>query len=335
MVNRYLFILFLLTSFAAGCGGGSSVKSTSISEEAAGPPEEIGNVNSKLLSKGLPPAAVSPDDYLIGPADLLEINVFESKELTTTVRVSSRGDITVPLLNNVNVDGLTAREAEVKIESLLRSGDYVDNPHVSVFVKEHKSKVVAVMGYVNKPGNYELLGKQSLLDVLASAEGLNDKAGTTVLVTRADKNGGKSSYLVDLDKVVSGDGADTNLDIQPGDVVYVPEAANVFIEGAVLKPGAYPINQGKTTLSEAIVMAGGVASYADKGDIKLIHHTDTGQKEIVDVDLNSIHEGGAEDPLLNEKDAVIVGASGIKKFFYGLQFNIWGLGGVGYNPPRN
>ncbi|MEW6144678.1 MAG: polysaccharide biosynthesis/export family protein [Thermodesulfobacteriota bacterium] len=335
MVKRYLFILFLLTSFAAGCGGGSSVRSTSISEEEAGPPEEIGNVNSKLLSKGLPAAATSPDDYLIGPADLLEINVFESKELTTTVRVSSRGDITVPLLNNVNVDGLTARDAEVKIENLLRSGDYIDNPHVSVFVKEHKSKVVAVMGYVNKPGNYELLGKQSLLDVLASAEGLSDKAGTTVLVTRADNNGGKSSYLVDLDKVVSGNGADMDLDIQPGDLVYVPEAANVFVEGAVTKPGAYPINQGKTTLSEAIVMAGGVASYADKSDIKLIHHTDSGRKEIVEVDLNSIHEGGAEDPLLNEKDAVIVGASGIKKFFYGLQFNIWGLGGVGYNPPRN
>jgi polysaccharide export outer membrane protein len=241
----------------------------------------------------------------------------------------------VPLLNNVDVNGLTAREAEVKIEGLLKSGDYIDNPHVSVFVKEHKSKVVAVMGYVNKPGNYELLGRQSLLDVLASAEGLKDKAGTTVLVTRTEKNGNKNTYLINLDEVVSSGKPDANLDVQAGDVVYVPEAANVFVEGAVDKPGAYPIKEGSTTLSEAIVMAGGVASYADEGDVKLVRYLGSGRKEVVDVDLDNIREGGGEDPVLKEKDAVIVGASGIKSFFYGFKFNIWGLGGVGYDPPRD
>lgn len=335
MDSKYVFVLFLLLGFAAACGGGSAANSPRLSQQDNGSSQEIGNINSSLLSKGLPAAATSPDDYLIGPADLLEISVFESEELTSTVRVSSRGDITVPLLNDVDVDGLTAREAEVKIGNLLRSGNYIDNPHVSVFVKEHKSKVVAVMGYVNKPGNYELLGSQSLLDVLASAEGLKDKAGTTVLVTRTEKDGSKNTYLVDLDELVSSARPDANLDIQAGDLVYVPEAANVFVEGAVDKPGAYPIKEGNTTLSEAVVMAGGVASYADEGDVKLVRYLGNGKKEVVDVDLDNIREGGGEDPVLKEKDAVIVGASGIKSFFYGLKFNILGLGGFGYDPPRN
>ncbi|MEQ9619047.1 MAG: polysaccharide biosynthesis/export family protein [Deltaproteobacteria bacterium] len=334
MNNKISFFILFLAAAIAGCGGGGrTVNTPQTSRQDYQAPQEVENINSRLISQSIPANTATPAGYLIGPADLLEIRVFESDRLTTTTRVSSRGEITIPLLNSVYVEGLTARDAEVKIENMLRDGEYIDDPHVGIFVTEHKSKVVSVLGYVNSPGVYELIGSRTLLDALASAQGLNDKAGTLVYVTRNEKDGSKNSYLVDLDELLSSQNPEANLEIKPGDLVYVPEAANVFVEGAVVNPGAYPINEGKTTLSEAVVMAGGVMSVADKGDVKLIRYLGNGRKEVVDVDLERIRNGEESDPLLNEKDAVIVGASGIKSFFYGLNFNVFGIGGVGYNPP--
>ena len=74
-------------------------------------------------------------------------------------------------------------------------------------------------------------------------------------------------------------------------------------------------------------------SVADKGEVKLIRYLGNGRKEVQDIDLSRVQDGEESDPVLNEKDAIIVGASGIKSFFYGLHFNVFGLGGIGYNPP--
>jgi len=333
MNNKISFLIVFFAAMIAGCGGGGTVNTPQLSRQDFESSQEVGNINSRLVSQAIPTNTATPAGYLIGPADLLEIKVFESDQLTSTVRVSSRGEITVPLLDNIYVEGLTARDVEVKIENLLKEGEYIDDPHVGVFVAEHKSKVVSVMGYVNQPGVYELLERRTLLDALASAQGLNDKAGTLVYVTRTEGDGSKNSYLVDLDELLSSKSPENNIEIKPGDLVFVPAAANVFVEGAINRPGAYPINEGETTLSEAIVMAGGVMSIADKGDVKLIHYLGNGGKEVLNVDLNGIRDGTIPDPILNEKDAIIVGASGIKSFFYGLNISIIGLGGIGYNPP--
>ena len=189
------------------------------------------------------------------------------------------------------------------------------------------------MGYVNQPGSYELLGGRTLLDVLASAQGLSDKAGTIVLVTRSQRDGSKDLYQIDLDDVIDSGSPNSNLDLQPGDLVYVPQAANVFVEGAVRQPGAYPINEGKTTLTEAVIMAGGLASVAND-DVTLIRHHKNGNKELVELNLDSIQSGQEKDPVLNEKDAVYVGASGLKSFLYGFKISVFGLGGIGYDPPQ-
>lgn len=340
MKKKISFLIIFFGFTIAGCGGGGTVNTSQQPQQGYESSQRVGNINTRLVSQAIPTnTAINPTNlatpagYLIGASDLLEIRVFESDKLTSTVRVSSRGEITLPLLDSVYVDGLTARDVEIKIEDLLVEGEYIDDPHVGVFVKEHKSKVVSVMGNVNQPGVYELLERRTLLDVLASAQGLNEKAGTLVYVTRTEGDGNKNSYLLDLDDLLSSNSTDSNIEIRPGDLVFVPAAANVFVEGAINRPGAYPINEGETTLSEAIVMAGGVMSVADKGDVKLVRYLGNGSKEVVDVDLDSIQNGTIPDPVLNEKDAIIVGASGIKSLFYGLNISIIGLGGIGYDPP--
>jgi len=298
-----------------------------------------GSLNKKLFSEAAskdasPSGSVNHSNYTIGPSDLLEIKAMESEKFGTTERVDAEGNIKLPLLNEVSVGGLTPVEAEVTIETLLKERGYIKNPHVNVYIAEHQSKRVSVLGFVNEPGNYEIIGEMTLLDALATAGGLDADAGTLVYITRKNTDR-EDKVIVDLDDMLKREGTpgEINFALAPGDKVYVPEASNVFVDGAVKTPGSYPINEGETTVSQAIIMAGGLVSYANSGDISLVRDLGDGRKEVVKLDMDDINQGSAEDPILGEKDAIVVGASGLKSFFYGLNFNVFGFGGVGYNPP--
>lgn len=300
---------------------------------------EAGNLNKKIFretasGEASPEGGVNHSNYTIGPSDLLEIKAMESEKFGTTERVDAAGNIKLPLLNEVAVGGMTPVEAEVRIETLLKERGFIKDPHVNVFVAEHQSKRVSVLGYVNEPGNYEIIGEMTLLDALAMAKGLDADAGTLVYVTRKNA-GSQEKVIVDLDDMLKREGTadEVNFDLAPGDKVYVPEASNVFVDGAVKTPGSYPINEGETTVSQAIVMAGGLVSYANSEDISLVRDLGDGRKEVVKLDMDDINQGTTEDPILGEKDAIVVGASGLKSFFYGLNLNVFGFGGVGYNPP--
>lgn len=332
-VNLSLLII-LVCIMVLGCAGGRDVSDSFPLESRIESVQETNELNSRLIaqSSGAP---VSPADYLIGPADLLEVKVFESEGLTSTVRVSSRGQITLPLLGSVDVNGITAREAEEKLENLLKADGYINNPHVTVFVKELKSKLVSVVGFVREPGSYELLGRKTVLDSLAAAKGLEDDAGRTVYLTRAEENGGRETYVIDLDELLRKGNSETNIELKPGDVVYVPEAGTVFVEGAVRSPGSYAMKERYTTVTQSIAMAGGVTTYANGSDVKLVSHTENGKREIVDLDLGRIKAGESEDPVVRDSDVIIVGASGFKRLVYGLRVNfLLGLIGVGYDPPE-
>jgi polysaccharide export outer membrane protein len=114
-----------------------------------------------------PPLQVN--DYRIGAKDLLEITVFELPELSQTVRVSEDGSITLSLLGRVEVAGLTAQELEKKLAGLLDK-QYTKGAHVTVFIKEYQK--VSVIGAVGRPGQYEIVGPTTLLQVIAQAGGL-------------------------------------------------------------------------------------------------------------------------------------------------------------------
>jgi len=343
-VKTYAAVAALvLTLLFASCGGRSAPSAGPYNEGGRGyvnnrnqgtfEDGEVNGLNTKLLEDAAGPS-LNPGNYTIGPSDLLEVKAVESDKFTATERVDMDGNINLPFLDNVNVSNLTPIQAEEKIEDLLREEGFIKNPHVNVFVAEHRSKTVSVLGFVNEPGNYEMFGEMTLLDALAMAKGLEEGAGTIVYVTRTEK-GRQDKIMIDLDDLLKKEAAPGQADLRmrAGDKVYVPEASNVFVDGAVRTPGSYPINEGETTLSQAIVMAGGVASYADESDVSLVRYMGSGKREVVNVDLESIQSGAEEDPLLNEKDAIVVGSSGFKSFFYGLNFNVFGLGGVGYNPP--
>jgi polysaccharide biosynthesis/export protein len=130
-------------------------------------------------------ARATPHDYVIGNGDLLDLEVFDVKELSREVRVSQTGSIGIPLVPvRLHVAGLTEVQAEQKISEILESNGLVSHAEVSVSVKERKSKPITVVGAVAHTMVYQADRQVTLLEVLAEAGGLANDAGDTVIVSR-------------------------------------------------------------------------------------------------------------------------------------------------------
>jgi polysaccharide export outer membrane protein len=126
-----------------------------------------------------------PHDYVIGNGDVIDVEVFDVKELSREVRVSQNGSIGIPLVPvRLHVGGLTEVQAEQKIAEVLESNGLVSHPQVSVSVKERKSKPITVVGAVAHAIVYQADRPVTILEVLAEAGGIANDAGDTVIVTR-------------------------------------------------------------------------------------------------------------------------------------------------------
>src|SRR5215510_11682920 len=205
-------------------------------------------------------------DYRIGKQDLLELKVFDLKELDQTVRVADDGSITLPLLGRLDAAGLTKGELEATIARLLEER-YVRNPQVTIFVKEYQSKKVAVSGAVKKPDTYEMLGEKTLLEMISLAGGLDKDLGKEIIIFRSkeDGDGDAERISIDLDKLVYEADPALNVLVLPGDIVYVPSVGKVriFVTGAVRTPNLYEVPRSEpVTVLKAVTLAGGTTDRA-------------------------------------------------------------------------
>lgn len=273
-------------------------------------------------------------DYTLGPGDLIEIKVFETEELNTQARVSSRGYVSLPLLNQVNVQGLTAGEAEEKIEELLRA-NYLHDPHLTLFIRERISQQITLVGALESPGTYEFMNSKTIMDMIALAGGLAEEAGDIAYVSRSasDKKEEKQIYLVDLHQLITKGKIEMNMPMHGGDVIFVPKAGLVHVDGAVQNPGAFKLEP-EMTIDKAIAAAGGLQAYADTDDIKLVRTNDQGQRDIIQLSMQDIRTASNKDLLLKSDDVVFVEISGAKTFFHGFGFEMGFLGtGFSYDSP--
>ncbi len=156
--------------------------------------------------------------YKIGPRDVLEVSVFKVPELSKVVQVSEAGTINYPLAGEVQAGGRTAREIEQDLTKLLGK-KYLQNPEISVFVREYNSQRITVEGAVKKPGVYPIVGGMSLLQATATAGGFEDTAEQTVILIR--QSGGKRSIgKFDVGQIRDGMAEDPQL--EAGDVIITP-----------------------------------------------------------------------------------------------------------------
>jgi polysaccharide export outer membrane protein len=251
-------------------------------------------------------------EYKIGPKDLLEIKVFELPELNQTVRVSEDGTITLPLLGPVKIDGLTKDELETRLAALLEE-KYLKKARVSVFIKEYQSKLVAVIGAVEKPGMYELVGRLNLLQMVSKAGGFKENASNEIFVLREGDKGTTSSIKIDLDDLLLNGNQTLNIPLQPNDVINVPvdKLISVYVFGAVRNPGKIEVKMSKKiTLLQAVGNAGGLADGARKSGIRLKRKDRwTGKETEMKVNLGDIIKGKRRDIELQEGDVIIISES--------------------------
>lgn len=172
-------------------------------------------------SKDGPATARSgPDEYRIGPEDVLQISVWNHEAMSRTVPVRPDGKISLPLLNDVQAKGLTPlqlREFLIK-----RLAEYMPNPEVSVIVTDVRSFKVSVMGEVPRPGRYELRSWTTVLDVLALVGGFNQYAARSRIVVLRPNGKTMTRIPFNYNKVVSASPEQENFYLQSGDIVLVP-----------------------------------------------------------------------------------------------------------------
>lgn len=272
-----------------------------------------------------------PQDYLLGPGDVLSISVFQVEALNTTTMVSSTGTIRMPLIGEVQVGNKSVREVEEIIRESLKK--YIVDPQVTVFIKEFVSRRVSVIGQVREPRVYEIRGRYTLLEALSMAKGLTENAAMSVHLTRRNPDGTVTSMIIDLEELLVKGNASLNVALQDGDVIFVPEAGVFFVEGAVRNPGSFKIKTAMT-LGKALATAGGLRDYADQSRIKLIRVTNEGNRVIREYNYNDIILGKVEDPIIEDRDVIVVNTSGFREFLYGIRLGIgFGLINIGYQQP--
>ncbi len=340
------FVCFLSITFVVSCAStpppkGSPSPQAQMREIEAS--RRLKEMNEKILASALSSRKDLYRDYKIGPEDLLDISVFEDEKLNKTVRVSSQGNVSLPLLGVMRVKGLTSDELEKEIRDLLAE-KYFTDPHVSVFIKEYRNQRISVMGAVEKPGAYDVTGQKTILDILALAGGLKQDAGQLLFLIRppqledepakVKKESGDPmprTYMIDLDGLLTRGELALNMPLVHGDVINIPVSGKIFVGGEVKSPGGFPVGR-RLTLSQAVALAGGLAPKAAGSGTKVFRYTGNGSgKDILTADIYAIQKGQEEDLQLKENDIVIVPMSGTKAFFIELRETVKGLVGIGYS----
>lgn len=249
-------------------------------------------------------------EYKFGPKDLLEIKVQEVPELANlSVRVSEDGSITLPLVGNLKILGMSKDEVEKLIAKVLIDKRYVFNPQVSVFIREYQSQMVSLIGAVNKAGMFQLVGRVTLLDIISQAGGFKENAADEIFILREGKGGVGATIRIDLEDLTVNGNQKLNIPLQPGDVINVPvdEIISIFVFGAVHSPGALQVKKSKKiNIVQAIAQAGGLNESGKYSGITIKRTLKDGKEQNIVVDLKDVINGKKPNIVLQEGDVVFV-----------------------------
>jgi len=166
-------------------------------------------------------SGTASDEFVIGPGDILAINVWKEQEISRVIPVRSDGRISLPLIGELQASGLTPRQLEGEITKGLK--DYVADPSVTVVVQEIHSQKINVLGMVSHPGSFPLAKPMTVIDAIATAGGFRDFAKQKdIYVLHKDANGKPTRISVNYKDVIKGLHAEQNIELQSGDTVVVP-----------------------------------------------------------------------------------------------------------------
>ena len=247
-------------------------------------------------------------EYRLGSKDLVELKVLEVPEMNVERRVNDAGTISLPLVGELSVQGLTAAEVTERLEAVL-TAKYVVRANVSVIVKEFANKPVSIVGAVTRPGSLTIAGRWNLLQAISAAGGLAAGSGKKVYVLRQAENGVAERLEIDTDDLFVRSSPKWNIPIFPSDVVNVPARTmvRIFCLGEVKNPGALEFDSDdRLSLLSVIAKAGGLTDRAARGSIRIKKRGLDGKDVETKADYSRIVSGKDPDPVLKGDEVVVV-----------------------------
>lgn len=297
----------------------------------------------------------SGTSYRVGRGDILELSVHGIPELSLDLEVGADGNVTIPMIGQVNLLGRDLKGVTEALRSALTQ--YVRDPQPRVRVKEYEAHKVSVMGAVQKPGMYPLQrNDQNLTELLAQAGGRTNQAGSDIYLIPAEWGGCKqglerllnrgnsretissecAGVTVDGDELLEGSDAHSLLiPIHPGDTIIVPSAGAVHVDGEVRRPSSYPLSA-RTTVLGAIATAGGFTYSADVHKVEVLRELSEGKKALLTLDLEESTLTKGRDIRLKDGDIVRVPSNrGLFAWRQLVEFFSASFNGVGVNGQVN
>jgi polysaccharide export outer membrane protein len=272
-------------------------------------------------------------EYTVSPEDLLDVYLVDVPEVTRTYRVSSNGLLTLPLLPEpIAAAGLSLAELSSLIAKKFHDAGMLNNPQVTVSLRETRLHTVIVSGSVKRPQAYPVYGPTRLLEILIQAGGLADDAGNEAIITRAaagahaqageggrggdpEPSAREQTLTVNVRKLLEAGDDTTNILLYPGDRVTVQRAQLVYVLGAVQHPGGYVLKDPsqQITVLKALAMAGDMTTVARKGRVAVLRKDPVapdGKRQEIPVDIKAMLRGRIADVRLQAEDILYVPESG-------------------------
>lgn len=263
--NVFLRLLAALAMLLV-LGGGAFAQNPSQNQNQAGKPE-----------------------HLLGPGDVIRITVYQNPDLTSEARLSENGNITFPLLGQIDLSGLSLSAAEQKIARQLREGKFVIKPQVAVQLLEIRSAQISIIGQVGKPGRYPIdQTNNKVSDMIASAGGIAE-TGDDVVTLVGTRSGKPVKIDIDLPAIYESGESQLDVRVADGDIIYVHKAPNFYIHGEVQRPGAYKLDRG-TTLLKALAQAGGITPRGTERGVKLHRRDENGKVTVLEPKMSDVIE---------------------------------------------
>lgn len=227
---------------------------------------------SPMRAFGVNTQNIATKAYIVGPGDVLQVQVWDHDDLNRNITVTQDGSFSFPFIGKIIAENRSVQDIENELAQKLGDG-FLVAPQIAVSVEQYNNKKVFLFGEVQRPGSYPLRQNIRLLELISEAGGFTDDRGTICNIVRTKKADHSSAPVsiaeasanevitIDLNQLISGQ-VQQNIELLPGDSIYISGTDHIFVTGEVKKPGEIRWLAGMTVRQAISIAGGGTATAA-------------------------------------------------------------------------